>query len=140
MPHIVIEHTANLCGQNIIDQLVDVLHEAAVSSKYFPIGGCRTLARSIDVFRVGDASPGNSFVYINTRILPGRSAETKRAILALLSGAAERVLRPSLEAGAIGLQFELSEFDGDYTVQFNSMLPPSVPGAYKPAAVNPRVA
>ena len=74
----------------------------------------------------------NAFVYINVRILPGRDSDARQAILRLLSGVAEQQLRPLLETGSIGLQFELSEFDGELTIQRNNMLPASPEGSFQP--------
>jgi len=131
MPHITIDYTANLSSMLDVEAMVAALHDAAVSSAYFPVGGCRTLARSSTPFRVGDSAPENAFVYINVRILPGRDSEAKQSILRLLSGVAEQQLRPLLETGSIGLQFELSEFDGELTVQRNNMLPASAEGSFR---------
>ena len=57
MPHITIDYTANLGSMLDIEAMVVALHDAAVSSTYFPVGGCRTLARSSAAFRVGDGAP-----------------------------------------------------------------------------------
>jgi 5-carboxymethyl-2-hydroxymuconate isomerase len=58
-----------------------------------------------------------TFLYINVPVLPGRGSEAKQAILRRLSGVVEQQLRPCWKKGSIGLQLELSEFDGELTMR-----------------------
>lgn len=122
MPHITIEYSENLNGSESIPTLVERIHAAAIGTGAFPTGGVRTLALPSMCSRVGDGAPANGFVQIHVRIAPGRTVETRQAIIKALFEAARSVLKPVFAAGPFGLQIELSEFDPGMTLSQSNMM------------------
>lgn len=134
MPHITIEYTTSLSDVLDAEKLVQTLHDAAIATGVFPVGGIRTFARASVASRVGDGASQNGFVQVNVRIAPGRSLEVRQAVVKALFEAAESGLGSIFEARPFGLQLELSEFDAKVTESRNTMMasndadrPPATP-------------
>jgi len=67
MPHITVEYSANLEERLGIDALIGALHDAAIATGLFEIGGIRTRGSRRDHYRIADANPLNGFVAITVR-------------------------------------------------------------------------
>jgi len=78
MPHITIEYSANLTPELDIAALVDIVHDAAISTGVFPLGGTRTRAVKHSVYAIADKAPDNGFIHICARIGHGRDEDTKK--------------------------------------------------------------
>ena len=87
MPHIIIEHSANVGEHHNIDALVAAVHSAALKNGLPSLPSLRTRAVSRQHFRVSTGDAGFGFVAITCRIAPGREAAAKKSLL-------EQVLRP----------------------------------------------
>ena len=111
MPHIRIEYTRNLDAVVKEGGLLRAVHAAAAGCGVFPLWGVRTFAQPVDAYCVAQADAGNGFVHIAVRIAPGRSEAVRRQVAQRLLDAALACLAPRFEAGRIGCQVELSEFD-----------------------------
>jgi len=94
MPHVTIQYTANLDPEARMSELCATLAEVigaqrdAEGRRVFPLGGTRVLGYPAPVHAVADGAVDRSFVYVNARIAPGRSAAvvaaTGQAMLAAL--------------------------------------------------------
>lgn len=78
MPHLIVEYSANLEQALDIAKLVAALHEAALETGVFPIGGIRTRAARRDVYRIADGHAGNGFIHVQARIGAGRPPEVRQ--------------------------------------------------------------
>src|SRR5262249_61145050 len=78
MPHIIVEYSANLRERIGPGKLVECVHQAALRTGVFPIGGTRTRAAERAYYRVADGHPDNAFVHVVMRIGHGRDLETRR--------------------------------------------------------------
>jgi 5-carboxymethyl-2-hydroxymuconate isomerase len=78
MPHLLIEYSANLEPKLDIPPLVRVIHEAALETGFFPIGGIRTRAQRDGHYHVADGHNENEFIHIQARFGAGRTPEVRR--------------------------------------------------------------
>lgn len=78
MPHITVEYSANLQPGLDIEALVEAVHDAAISTGVFPLGGTRTRALEHSVYAIADKDPENGFIHISARIGRGRNEDTKQ--------------------------------------------------------------
>jgi len=86
MPHVLIDHSANLADHLDVDELVGVVHAAVIATGVAPSDATRTRARAADHVRVGDGDPANIYVAITVRMARGRSpAETETVVDALMT-------------------------------------------------------
>jgi 5-carboxymethyl-2-hydroxymuconate isomerase len=121
MPHVITEYSANLEGAVDIPRLVQDLHDTAIASGLFQVGGIRSRAKRRDIFVVADGDPANAFVFIVARIAPGRPIEKRKALgEALLATAAKR-LDPVFKARGLSLAVEVQELDDQLTFRKNNL-------------------
>lgn len=121
MPHIIIECSANLGDRVDYDELVRTVHEAALETGVFPIGGTRTRLAPRERFRIADGEPENAFAHAVLRIGEGRDAATKKAagshVFAALCGA----LAPAYAAGPLSISLEVQELDAALSFKQNNI-------------------
>lgn len=121
MPHILVEYSANLDGDIEIAGLVAALHEAALATGVFPLGGTRTRAARRDVYAIADRHPDNAFVHVQLSIGEGRSVETRHRageeIFAALAGFTEHTgtRRP------LALSLNIAEIDRETGFKKNNI-------------------
>src|SRR5579872_6366400 len=102
MAHIVIEYSANLSGRLDLDVFLKAVHEAALATGVFPIGGIRTRAYEAQHYVIADAHPDNAFVHISLNVGHGRDVETRKRACAAIFEAACRQLAPVFERLPLG--------------------------------------
>lgn len=121
MPHVVVEYSANLEAEVSIRRLVDALHEAALATGVFPIGGLRTRAERRDVYAVADGDPDNAFVAVVARIGAGRDAATRKGVAHALMTVLERETAAAFASRGLGLTVEVAEIDGTASLKTNNL-------------------
>jgi 5-carboxymethyl-2-hydroxymuconate isomerase len=121
MAHIVIEYSANLRGQFDLDGFLKAVHEAALATGVFPIGGLRTRAYEAQHYVVADANPENAFVHINLKVGHGRDLQTrKRAGEAVFAVACQQLSALS-ERLPLGIALDMQEIDPVLTFKKNNL-------------------
>jgi 5-carboxymethyl-2-hydroxymuconate isomerase len=111
MPHIVAEYSNNLADRIDIGELLQTLHQAALASGVFPIGGLRTRAAVRDHYLIADAHPDNAFIQVSVRIGHGRDEQTKRRVGDQLFSALCAYLEPTFKASPLSIGLEIQEID-----------------------------
>lgn len=89
MPHLRINYSSNLPGFDAglaIDQVIDAL----VDTGEFKEETIKARAYRADVFEVGQVRRGRGFVDVVIKVLPGRSAELKKSLAALVCDAVKK--------------------------------------------------
>lgn len=119
MPHIIIEHSANLAEVIDIQSLVDAVHEAALADGLAPPAALRTRAADRAHFRIADGDPTYAFVAIVARVGPGRTPEAKTRFLTTLIDAVEEQLAPLADRVPVALSAEVQEIDADFRINHN---------------------
>ncbi len=121
MPHLTIEYSANLEPRLAVQPLVDRLHEAAIETGVFPLGGIRTRAVARQHFRVADGDPANAFVHVELRIAQGRDDATRQRVGAQVFAALTAALGPIAEVTPLAISFELAEIAPAWSARLNNI-------------------
>jgi 5-carboxymethyl-2-hydroxymuconate isomerase len=125
MPHLTIEYSTNVARHHNIDNLVDVVHQAAIEHGLASVDALRTRAAERSHFKVADGRPGFAFIAITARIGPGRSEESKESFLDFVLDRAEEHTRDEVaRAGnpnslAIAWSIEVTELNPRFRVNRN---------------------
>jgi 5-carboxymethyl-2-hydroxymuconate isomerase len=121
MPHLNIEYSANLEDALDVQALVDRIHETALETGIFPLGGVRTRAEARKHYKIANGDPRAGYIHMMVRIGPGRDVETRRSagdrIFAALCDFTDELyrLRP------LALSFELHEIPPDMAWRKNNL-------------------
>jgi 5-carboxymethyl-2-hydroxymuconate isomerase len=121
MAHIVIEYSANLRGQVDLPGFLRAVHEAALATGVFPIGGIRTRAYEARDYVIADAHPDNAFVHISLRVGHGRDVETRKRACEAIFAAAVQELEEVYERLPLGIALEMQEIDPVLTFKKNNL-------------------
>ena len=99
MPHVIIEHSADVAGQISIDELMAAVHEATLASGLFPEYDIKTRAIGFEHHRTGQTR--HSFVHVAVHLLDGRSeaqkADLSEAILSKIEPMLPQVVSVGVE-------------------------------------------
>ena len=80
MPHLVLEHSANVPDRPDLRRVLLDLHDALAATGLFERKDLKSRAVRHDVFSVADGAEDRPFVALSIAILGGRSDEVKAAI------------------------------------------------------------
>lgn len=121
MPHLNIEYSANLENALDIQALVDRIHETALETGVFPLGGVRTRAQPRKYYRIANGDPTAGYIHMLVRIGSGRDVETRRnagdRIFAALCDFTDELYR----SRPLALSFELHEIPPDMAWRKNNL-------------------
>ncbi len=121
MPHIIVEYSANLEPDLDLAALLAGLHDSALATGVFPVGGLRTRAARRDAFVIADRDPANGFVHIVLRIGHGRDLATKQAAASRIFDAVKAQLAPLFERTPLAISLEVQEIDADLSFKHNNL-------------------
>jgi len=121
MAHIIIEHSHNLRGRLDVPKLVHALHQAALASGIFPIGGIRTRAYETQTYCVADGHPDNAFVHVSVRIGHGRDLPTRRRACEQIFNAACAQMQELFASTPLGISVEMQELDPELSFKKNNL-------------------
>lgn len=121
MPHLIVEYSTNLEKRISIRDLLKRVHEAALASGVFKIGGIRTRAAPRDLYVVADGDPDNAFIHIEGRIGKGRDAETRKRLAETLLAVLRDQTTNVFETTGLGLTVEIREIDDTASVRLNNL-------------------
>lgn len=121
MPHIVIEYSAGLGSRVDLPALLVQVHQAALATGVFPIGGVRTRAYSAENYLIADGHPDNAFVHLTVRVGQGRDLETRNRACKAIFDAACRHLAPVFDTRPLGISIEMLEIDPALSFRQNNL-------------------
>lgn len=111
MPHLTVEYSANVAHHHDIQQLIDVVHRAALQHGLPPMEGLRTRAVARDNYVIANGDPDFAFIAIHARIGPGRSDEDKASFIGQVLDAAQQSIDAAGGPLAIAWSIELNEIN-----------------------------
>ena len=111
MPHIIIEHSANLAELTDMDALVAAVHRAALDDGLPALDALRTRAAPRDHYRIADGDPAYGFVYVTARIGPGREPEVIERFLTRLMDTVDGALAPLQTEHPVAISAEVQLID-----------------------------
>lgn len=121
MPHLTIEHSANLQNRVDLSTLATRLHAAALATGVFPEKGLRTRVASRTDYRIADGHKDNAFIHLMLRIGFGRDLETrKRAGDAIFQALCDAVADDQ-SRNPLALSCEIQEIDPELSWKKNNL-------------------
>jgi 5-carboxymethyl-2-hydroxymuconate isomerase len=111
MPHIDVVYSSNLDEIVQVERLVEIVHDAVLSTGQFPRWGVRTFARAVQQFRVAEEVEDAAFIQVVMRISPGRDLATRQAVGRAVFDALCAPLQTLFAQRRLGCQVEVQEFD-----------------------------
>ena len=121
MPHLNIEYSANLGDELDIQALVNRIHETALSTGIFPLGGVRTRAEARTHYRIAHGDPRAGYIHMMVRIGAGRDLETRRHAGDRIFAALCEFTGELYERRPLALSFELHEIPADMAWRKNNL-------------------
>src|SRR5258708_2072146 len=121
MGHIVVEYSRNVEGRIAISDLLQKVHEAALESSVFEMGGLRTRAEPRDVYVIADGHQDNAFVAVTARVGHGRDAETRKRAGQMIFDAACKHLAGIFETAPLAISLAPQEIDPLTSFQKNNL-------------------
>ncbi|HVS77042.1 MAG TPA: 5-carboxymethyl-2-hydroxymuconate Delta-isomerase [Steroidobacteraceae bacterium] len=121
MAHIVIEYSAGLRERLGLPELLSAVHQAALATGVFPIGGLRTRAYEAQHYVIADGHPENAFVHLSLKVGHGRDLETRRRACETIFDAACRHLASIYESQPLAISLEMQEIDPVLTFKKNNL-------------------
>ena len=121
MPHVIIECSSNVAAAVDLNAVVKQLHEAALSTGVFPLGGIRTRVHEVRHYRIADGNPENAFVHVEMAIGQGRDVATRKraaeTVFNALCGAFDRMAAQQ----PLALSLELREIERETSYRRNNI-------------------
>lgn len=121
MAHIVIEYSAGLRGRLDLPAFLTEVHQAALATGVFPIGGIRTRAYEAEHYVIADGHRDNAFVHLSLKVGHGRDLETRKRACEAIFNAACRRLASLFEELPLGISLEMQEIDPVLTCKKNNL-------------------
>lgn len=121
MPHLNIEYSANLEEALDVQALVDRIHETALETGIFPLGGVRTRAEARKYYRIANGDPQAGYIHMMVRIGSGREVETRRAAGERIFAALCDFTDELYQSRPLALSFELQEISPDMAWRKNNL-------------------
>jgi 5-carboxymethyl-2-hydroxymuconate isomerase len=121
MPHLILEHSANVSEVADVAGLVVALHQAALATGVAPVDALRTRAARRDEYAVGDRHPDNGFVAVTARLGAGRTDREKRHLIEALMTALSDELGDAQRH--LMLSVEYQEIDPTFRINKNNLRP-----------------
>lgn len=121
MPHVIVEYSANLAELVDISELLQALHEAALKTGIFPIGGLRTRAAPRDHYVIADGHEDNAFIYVVLRIGHGRDLDTRRRASDTMFSTLCAFLEKTFADNPLSIGLELQEIDPELSFKHNNL-------------------
>ena len=119
MPHIIIEHSANVADLTDVNALVAAVHQAALEDGLPALDALRTRAAPRDHYRIADGDPAYGFVYVTARIGPGREPEAVQRFLTRLIDTVDEMLAPLQADNPVAISAEVQLIDPTMRINRN---------------------
>jgi 5-carboxymethyl-2-hydroxymuconate isomerase len=121
MPHVVVEYSGNLSASVNLQALVDHLHQSALSTGVFPLGGLRTRAEERKVYKIADGHPDNAFVHVTMWLGAGRDEATKLKAAKHVFDDLVAFLQPVFDKTPLGISLNMQELDPVLNFKHNNL-------------------
>ena len=109
MPHFILEYSANIKDDLDLDGLFKALHETALGTGVFPLGGIRFRAVRCDDYLIADADPQNAFVHLTAKIGRRREPDVRQLVAEKIFNSLVVYLDALYRERPLAISFELTE-------------------------------
>jgi 5-carboxymethyl-2-hydroxymuconate isomerase len=121
MPHIIVDYSANLDKRLDMAMLLAALHQAALETGIFPIGGLRTRAERRDTYVISDMHPANAYIHVQLRIGHGRAPDVRQTAAEHIFAALTSATAADFAKSPLGLTLEIVEIDPVGSLKHNNL-------------------
>ena len=126
MPHLTLEYSANLAGEESIGQLCQALAQCLDAQReneqrIYPLGGIRVRALRCEQYCIADGRADAAFLHANLKIGAGRSEAAKKATGDALFALIKQHFATEFEQHGLALSLEISEFSEAGTWKHNNL-------------------
>lgn len=121
MPHFILEYSANLKDDLDLDGLFNALHETAMETGVFPLGGIRFRAVRCDDYLIADADPDNAFVHITAKIGRRRDPDVREEVAEKIFNTLVDYLDALYRVRPLAVSFELTELTPGLSFRKNNI-------------------
>jgi len=109
MPHLTLEHTANINQEIDWVTLFSGLHKILTTIGGINIENCKSRSICLDNYYIGQSDESNAFVHLKISFLQGKSAELQQAIGKQCLNLLKEYFAPSLSKLALQITVEITE-------------------------------
>ncbi len=121
MPHLIVEHSANLSDQHDMAALARRLSNVVVATGIFPLAGVRVRMHPIDTYSVADEHPDNAFIAVIMRIGAGRVLETRQMGGQVVFDLLCNTFADTIEQGYMAVSVDIEINDPDMSYKRNGL-------------------
>ncbi len=121
MPHFIVEYSSNLDDEIKIQKLLSTLHDAALETGVFPLGGIRFRAVRCEKYLIADGDPENAFVHMTLKLGHGRDIETRKKAGELIFRALKDYFKALFAKRPLGVSFEVIELHEELSFKENNI-------------------
>jgi len=121
MPHLIVEYSANLEPDLAMGEVVSALHEAALATGVFPIGGVRVRAARRDIYKIADGHRDNAFIHVQARIGAGRPPDVRAKAAEIIFERLKAITADVYGRRPLGLSLEIVEIDPVGSLKHNNL-------------------
>ena len=121
VPHLIVEYSGNIEDKLDLDALLDRLHEEAVASGMFPLGGIRIRAYRAEHYRIADCDAANAFVHVTAIVGAGRPLDRREQVTHRLFDALCDELAALQATSPLAISFNMREFDPVLNLKKNNL-------------------
>ena len=109
MPHLIIDHSANMAALCDLAALCDHMRRAMIDTGVFPLAGIRVRTHRADHVSIADGNPCHGYIDMTVKIGAGRDEDTRTKASELLFNAARDFLDDVMQTHPVGLSLTLVE-------------------------------
>jgi 5-carboxymethyl-2-hydroxymuconate isomerase len=126
VPHLTLEYSANLAGEERLGELCNVLAQCLDAQRengerIYPLGGIRVRALRCEQYCIADGRADAAFLHANLKIGAGRSEAAKKATGDALFALIKQYFAVEFEQHGLALSLEINEFSEAGTWKHNNL-------------------
>ncbi|MFD1260603.1 5-carboxymethyl-2-hydroxymuconate Delta-isomerase [Entomomonas asaccharolytica] len=121
MPHFIAEYSANLEGVADFAGLFEKVHQVLGDSGVFPLGGIRSRAIRMDIYRMADAKHDYGFIHMTLKVGAGRDLATRKKVADQLFETIKEHFADLQAKRLLALSFEMEELNADLNYKQNNI-------------------
>jgi 5-carboxymethyl-2-hydroxymuconate isomerase len=109
MPHLTLEHTANIKQEIDCATLFSGLHQILTVLGGINIENCKSRANRLDNYYIGQSDESNAFVHLEISLMQGKTTELQQAIGIQCLNLLKEYFDPSFSKLALQITVEITE-------------------------------
>ena len=121
MPHFIVEYSSNLDDEIKVQKLLSTLHDAALETGMFPLGGVRFRAVRCERFLIADGDPENAFVHMTLKLGAGRDMDARKKAGEMIFEALKNYFRSLFAKRPLAVSFEIVELHEELNFKENNI-------------------